>query len=210
MKIAVSTLSLKEPQDYELNEIEKFDIDYIHVDVMDGIFVENKTQGLEHFYNITRYTSKPKDIHLMVSDVKKYIDSILSGMGIEYQLECRCNDDEINFAIESSDNPLLIGKDGKCLDALLTLLKVYISKISDGMMVGLDIGGYRANRKRQLEVLATKTAKEVAKTKIEVKLKPMNAYERKIIHEKLADWRDVYTESEGEGADRALVIKPKK
>lgn len=147
----------------------------------------------------------------IVSDAKAYINNILSGMGITYQLEVRSNDDEINFAIESSDNPLLIGKDGKCLDALLTLLKVYISKLSDDkMMVGLDIGGYRANRKRQLEVLATKTAKEVAKTKIEVKLKPMNAYERKIIHEKLADWRDVYTESEGEGIDRALVIKPKK
>ena len=147
----------------------------------------------------------------IVSDAKKYLDDILSGMGIEYQLECRSNEDEINFAIESSDNPLLIGKDGKCLDALLTLLKLYISKLSDDkMMVGLDIGGYRANRKRQLEVLATKTAKEVARTKIEVKLKPMNAYERKIIHEKLAEWRDVYTESEGEGLDRALVIKPKK
>ena len=147
----------------------------------------------------------------IVSDAKAYIHSILAGMGIEYQLEVRSNDDEINFAIESNDNPLLIGKDGKCLDALLTLLKVYISKLTDDkMMVGLDIGGYRANRKRQLEVLATKTAKEVAKTKIEVKLKPMNAYERKIIHEKLADWRDVYTESEGEGIDRALVIKPKK
>ena len=147
----------------------------------------------------------------IVSAAKEYINNILSGMGIEYQMEVRSNDDEINFAIESNDNPLLIGKDGKCLDALLTLLKVYISKLTDDkMMVGLDIGGYRANRKRQLEVLATKTAKEVAKTKIEVKLKPMNAYERKIIHEKLADWRDVYTESEGEGADRALVIKPKK
>ena len=147
----------------------------------------------------------------VVSDAKKYLDSILSGMGITYQLECRSNDDEINFAIESSDNPLLIGRDGKCLDALLTLLKIYIAKITDDkMMVGLDIGGYRENRKRQLEVLATKTAKEVARTKIEVKLKPMNAYERKIIHEKLADWRDVYTESEGEGMDRALVIKPKK
>ena len=115
---------------------------------------------------------------------KAYLDSILSGMNIEYQMECRSNEDEINFAIESSDNPLLIGKDGKCLDAILTLLKVYIQRISnDSVMVGLDIGGYRANRKRQLEVLATKTAKEVAKTKIEVKLKPMNAYERKIIHE---------------------------
>ena len=49
-------------------------------------------------------------------------------MGITYQLEVRSNDDELNIAIESSDNPLLIGKDGKCLDALLTLLKVYISR----------------------------------------------------------------------------------
>lgn len=147
----------------------------------------------------------------IVKYVKEYLDNILTGMGITYQLEIRSNDDELNVVIESSDNPLLIGKDGKCLDALLTLLKVYVQRLSnDSIMVGLDIGGYRANRKRQLEVLATKTAKEVAKTKIEVKLKPMNAYERKIIHEKLADWRDVYTESEGEGVDRALVIKPKK
>lgn len=147
----------------------------------------------------------------IVKYVKEYIDNILTGMGITYQLEVRSNDEELNVVIESSDNPLLIGKDGKCLDALLTLLKVYVQRLSnDSIMVGLDIGGYRANRKRQLEVLATKTAKEVAKTKIEVKLKPMNAYERKIIHEKLADWRDVYTESEGEGIDRALVIKPKK
>ncbi len=191
----------EEALEYASNEL-KIEKDKITLEVLE------ETKGL---FGIGRKALYKASYEFdLVSDVKKYIDNILSGMGIEYQLECRCNDDEINFAIESSDNPLLIGKDGKCLDALLTLLKVYISKIADGMMVGLDIGGYRANRKRQLEVLATKTAKEVAKTKIEVKLKPMNAYERKIIHEKLADWRDVYTESEGEGMDRALVIKPKK
>ena len=192
----------EEALEYACNEL-KIEKDKINLEVLE------ETKG---FLGIGRKALYKASYEFdLVSDVKKYIHDILSGMGIEYQLECRCNDEEINFAIESSDNPLLIGKDGKCLDALLTLLKVYISKITDDrMMVGLDIGGYRANRKRQLEVLATKTAKEVAKTKIEVKLKPMNAYERKIIHEKLADWRDVYTESEGEGIDRALVIKPKK
>lgn len=192
----------EEALEYASNEL-KIDKDKITLEVLE------ETKG---FLGIGRKALYKASYEFdLVSDVKKYINDILSGMGITYQLECRCNDDEINFAIESSDNPLLIGKDGKCLDALLTLLKVYISKMTDDkMMVGLDIGGYRANRKRQLEVLATKTAKEVAKTKIEVKLKPMNAYERKIIHEKLADWRDVYTESEGEGMDRALVIKPKK
>ena len=51
--------------------------------------------------------------------------------------------------------------------------------------------------------------KEVAKTKIAVKLQPMNSFERRVIHEKLSDWRDIYTESEGEGESRAIVIKPK-
>ena len=192
----------EEAMEYAINEL-KVDKDLITLEVLE------ETKG---FLGIGRKALYKASYEFdIVSDAKKYIDNILSGMGITYQLEVRSNDDEINFAIESSDNPLLIGKDGRCLDALLTLLKVYISKLTDDkMMVGLDIGSYRANRKRQLEVLATKTAKEVARTKIEVKLKPMNAYERKIIHEKLADWRDVYTESEGEGADRALVIKPKK
>ena len=192
----------EEALEYAANEL-KIDKELITLEVLE------ETKG---FLGIGRKALYKASYEFdIVSDAKAYINNILSGMGITYQLEVRSNDDEINFAIESSDNPLLIGKDGKCLDALLTLLKVYISKLSDDkMMVGLDIGGYRANRKRQLEVLATKTAKEVAKTKIEVKLKPMNAYERKIIHEKLADWRDVYTESEGEGMDRALGIKPKK
>ena len=61
-----------------------------------------------------------------------------------------------------------------------------------------------------LEILATKTAKEVAQTRIAVKLDPMNAYDRRIVHTKLSEWRDVITESEGEGEHRALVIKPKK
>ena len=68
---------------------------------------------------------------------------------------------------------------------------------------------YKSNRVHQLEILATKTAKEVAKSKISVKLKPMNSYERRIIHEKLSEWRDVFTESEGQGENRAIVIKPK-
>ena len=74
MKIAASFLDIKEPKDEELNYLDSLDIDYIHLDVMDGILVENKTYSYEEFYDITRLTTKPKDIHLMVSDVKKYID----------------------------------------------------------------------------------------------------------------------------------------
>ena len=83
MKIAASFLDIKEPKCEELAKLDSLDVDYIHLDVMDGIFVENKTYTYEEFYNITRLTTKPKDIHLMVSDVKKYIDEF-SKMNPEF------------------------------------------------------------------------------------------------------------------------------
>lgn len=74
MKIAASFLDIKSPIVDELTKLSNLDIDYIHLDVMDGIFVENKTYTAQEFEYITHYVTKPKDIHLMVSDVKKYID----------------------------------------------------------------------------------------------------------------------------------------
>lgn len=152
------------------------------------------------------------DINLALEG-KKYLESILQAMGIEYQLEVRSlnNETEIYYNIHTNENPLLIGVKGKTLEALQVLVRNLLQTYTKEMLVvNVDVGSYRENRKHQLEVLATKTAKEVAKTKVPVRLKPMSSYERRIIHNKLTEWRDVYTESEGEGTDRAIVIKPKR
>lgn len=152
------------------------------------------------------------DVNLALEG-RKYLESILNSMGIEqFNIEVRTigQESEIHYVIDSSENPLLIGTKGHTLEALQTLIKNLIgSYTKDYIVVTLDIGSYRANRIHQLEILATKTAKSVAKTKIAVKLDPMNSFERRVIHEKLSDWRDVYTESDGEGEERAIVIKPK-
>lgn len=152
------------------------------------------------------------DVNLALEG-RKYLESILNSMGIEqFNIEVRTigQESEIHYVIDSSENPLLIGTKGHTLEALQTLIKNLIgSYTKDYIVVTLDIGSYRANRIHQLEILATKTAKSVAKTKIAVKLDPMNSFERRVIHEKLSDWRNVYTESEGEGEERAIVIKPK-
>ena len=152
------------------------------------------------------------DVNLALEG-RKYLESILNSMGIEqFNIEVRTigQESEIHYVIDSSENPLLIGTKGHTLEALQTLIKNLIgSYTKDYIVVTLDIGSYRANRIHHLEILATKTAKSVAKTKIAVKLDPMNSFERRVIHEKLSDWRDVYTESEGEGEERAIVIKPK-
>ena len=151
------------------------------------------------------------DVNLTLEG-KKYLEGILKALGIGYQIEARSinGEEQIYYMIDSYENSLLIGVKGKTLEALQILLRNLISTYSkDHVINSLDVGGYKSNRARQLEILATKTAKEVVKTKVAVKLQPMNSYERRIIHEKLSDWRDVYTESEGEGENRAVVVKPK-
>ena len=151
------------------------------------------------------------DVNLTIEG-KKYLEGVLNALNIGYQIEARSvnGEAEIHYLIDSYENSLLIGVKGKTLEALQILLRNVISTYTkDHIVTTLDIGGYKANRARQLEILATKTAKEVIKTKMPVKLQPMNSFERRIIHEKLSDWRDVYTESEGEGEERAIVIKLK-
>jgi spoIIIJ-associated protein len=135
---------------------------------------------------------------------------MLDDMGVEARIEMRRkSEQEIAYSIQTDENPLLIGKNGKTLENIQYYIRNLISVYAEERTIVLvDIGGYKANRKRQLEILATKTAKNVARTRIEAKLEPMNAYERRIIHTKLADWRDVTTVSEGEGHHRHLVIKP--
>ena len=73
----------------------------------------------------------------------------------------------------------------------------------------IDIGEYKKQHEERLIRLAKKIAKEVATSKIEAKLDPMNSYERRIIHTTLAEDNRVRTESEGEEPNRYVVIKPK-
>ncbi len=151
------------------------------------------------------------DVNLTLEG-KRYLEGILKALNIGYQIEARSvgGEQQIHYIVDSYENSLLIGVKGKTLEALQILLRNLISNYTkDKIITSLDIGGYRSNRAHQLEILATKTAKEVAKSKVAVKLKPMNSFERRVIHEKLSDWRDIYTESEGEGENRAIVIKPR-
>lgn len=74
MKISASFLSVKENLIENINNLDNSSVDFLHLDVMDGIFVSNKSWNYEFFERILKNTKKPKDIHLMVSNVKEYID----------------------------------------------------------------------------------------------------------------------------------------
>lgn len=148
----------------------------------------------------------------VINDGIEYLKKLLENMEVEAVIEGKqTGERHILFSIEAKENPILIGKNGKTLDAMQNLVKNYINLYTDEYYVVLiDIGGYKEQRKKQLEILATKTAMDVVKTKVPTKLGKMNAYERRVIHTKLSDWRDVSTVSEGEEPNRYVVISPSK
>ena len=76
--ISASFLSIKENVKDNIEKLDTTTIDMLHVDIMDGLFVENKTWSIEEIVYLLKDTIKPKDVHLMVNDVKKYIDDFKS------------------------------------------------------------------------------------------------------------------------------------
>lgn len=82
MKVSASFLSSKNPV-VDISKLNDTDVDYIHVDIMDGKFVSNKTMPFSEMKNIYKYTSKRLDVHLMVEAPKKYIP-LYAELNTEY------------------------------------------------------------------------------------------------------------------------------
>ena len=131
-------------------------------------------------------------------------------MGLTANLEVKKREDTVLFTIYSDHNSILIGKNGRTLDAITTITKQMIQNlVNRPFHFTIDIGEYKKQHEERLIRLAKKIAKEVPTSKIEAKLDPMNSYERRIIHTTLAEDNRVRTESEGEEPNRYVVIKPK-
>lgn len=149
-----------------------------------------------------------------INDVQNYIketiSEILKLMGIETNFEVRRRDKTISIKLFSNNNAILIGKNGRTIGALQTIIRQIVSnQINEKLSILLDVENYKEKKEKNIEYLAKKTAREVAKTKVEVKMDSMNSYERRIVHSILADDKYVYTESIGEEPNRCVVIKLK-
>lgn len=128
---------------------------------------------------------------------------------VEYKIEKTSTG--LNVNLNSKNLGFLIGYRGETLYAVQNILSAIAGKgIQNKVRVILDIEGYKAKREKTLEDLAEKVAKTVIRTRKAVKLEPMQAYERKIIHSKLQQNSKVETYSVGEEPYRRIVISLKK
>lgn len=139
------------------------------------------------------------------------IQRILGFFGIEAAIdEYEGDDGEIILDIVGGDLAILIGRHGKTLDALQTIVAAATSRqLGFRYPIVVDVEGYRGRRREKLEDMARRTADRVARQGRAVKLRPMTSYERRVVHMALRDDRRVVTESEGEDPARAVVILPK-
>lgn len=146
----------------------------------------------------------------IIDYLKELITEITKEMGLTVNLEVRRREDNITIKIFSDHNALLIGKNGNTIEALQTIVRQIIyNETNNYIGVVLDVENYKDKKVKNIEYLAKKVAREVAKTKVEATLDSMNSYERRIVHSILSEDKYVYTESTGEEPNRCVVIKPK-
>ena len=146
----------------------------------------------------------------VIKDIKNYLLKLLKDMGYTVNIEVKNKEDVPKYIIFSDNDALLIGKNGKNLKSLSTIVSQYLNtELGKNYKFIIDVNEYKEKREQSLERLAKKIAREVAQTKVEAKLDSMNSYERRIIHNTLTNNKKVYTESEGEEPNRYVVIKPK-
>ena len=143
-------------------------------------------------------------------EIKDYILKIVKDMGINAKIETKTREETITFNLIAPETSILIGRNGRTIEALQNVTNQMVStNLGSYYRFIIDVNDYKNKRKARLEKTAKYTAKEVAKTKVEAHLEPMNSYERRIIHNILTNSKDVITESEGEEPNRHVVIKPK-
>ena len=147
------------------------------------------------------------DLSDIIRFAEDYVLNVIDNLGIESTLHTVLDNDIIRITIDSTHNPILIGKNGKTLQALNELTKLAVSNhFKKRFRILLDINGYKDEKYYRLKKIARKCAHEVQKTKTTYTFEAMPADERRIIHNACSGMPNIRTESTGEGTHRQVQI----
>lgn len=151
-----------------------------------------------------------EELDRVADEAVAVINALLEHLGVEAEIEEYEGDEgEIILDIVGSDLGMLIGRHGRTLDALQVIASaVATRRVGFRYPVVIDVEGYRARRRERLEEIGRRSADRAVRQKFAVKLRPMSAQERRVVHMSLRDDRRVSTASEGEEPFRSVVISP--
>ncbi|MFM1563797.1 RNA-binding cell elongation regulator Jag/EloR [Helcococcus ovis] len=201
----------EEGADLGFMEDENKDVEFA-VYTSDESAIKN-TKDLEFSGKVSIITDND-DLQTVAEKVKKNLEDILVKMHIETKVSYETSRDNIinlNLNdISENDTGIVIGSKGETLNAIQYVLSLLTNNNTTKFYrVTLNVGDYRNRRKKTIENNAQRVAFKVLKTKKSIALKPMNSYERRIVHYSLQNYKEIETVSTGKFPNRKVVVKYK-
>jgi spoIIIJ-associated protein len=136
-----------------------------------------------------------------------FITGLLEAFGLEGTVETRLEDDVLYIDVEGAQTEALVGTKGSVMQSVHELTRTVVQRKTYGApRMRIDIAGYRARRREALKIYTAKLAEQVIEEQDEAMLEPMNAADRKVIHDAVAEIDSVRSFSEGDEPRRAVVI----
>ena len=193
-------------QDLEQQEVEHEEVEEIEDSKEEDVAIEKTEEEQE---NIAQNETL-EGLSKVASGVIAFIEQYCKLQNISFQYLVQENQDDISIDIRGEGTDSLIGFRGEGVNSLQYICNIIASKIDKNCpRVYINVGSFKQEREQSLIKLARRLASKVAKTKQSVKLEPMTAYERKIIHNALKNDSFVKTHSVGEEPKRCLIIELK-
>ena len=149
---------------------------------------------------------------LKISEIKEYLldylNNLFKKMNIETNISIEEEEKIFTVKIQSNDNAIIIGKEGKNLSAIQVLLRQVVRNLTNfNLKINLDVSNYKLRKQQLFEQDVKKIINEVLSTKLSTKLDPMNSYQRRIVHNVANNYYNIETESIGEEPNRYVTIK---
>lgn len=146
---------------------------------------------------------------IQIEFLNKNSKELLERMGISCDLSVNDAGEEVWVSINTQDSALGFGDVSKNIVAFNTVLRRMVEKnFKEPLKFSLDINDFQKKYAEEIKDTARMHAQRVRYFKKEVEMRPMNAYERRLVHTVLQEYPDIATESRGEGFERRVVVKP--
>jgi spoIIIJ-associated protein len=137
-----------------------------------------------------------------------FVTGLLEAMGLEASVRHVVDEGRASIEVSGDDLGILIGRRGQTLDALQELTRIAVQRrLRAHSRLSIDVEGYRARRRSSLAEYARSMAVRAQERGTEIELEPMNAYERKIVHDAVAKVEGASSFSEGEEPNRKVVVR---
>jgi len=138
---------------------------------------------------------------------EEFLSGLLASFGLEGQINSRIDDDVLYLDVSGDQTEALVGPKGSTMHAVLELTRTTVQRRTFGApRMRIDIAGYGSRRREALTIYTGKLVEQIKENGGEVMLEPMNAADRKVVHDAAAEYEGVRTYSEGEDPHRAVVI----